>query len=110
MRRASVGAEPLGGQEPAPRLARADRAHDEGRDHGRHDAEPHLAGRELRPLGGDGDVAGGDQADAAADGGAVDHGDHGLRALVDGAQHQLQRARVGPVALLVVARRRAASS
>jgi hypothetical protein len=95
--------EPLGGEEVAAGLAGADGADHERRDHGRHDAEPHLAGRELRRLPGDRDVAGGDQAEPAADGRALDHHHDGLRAVVDRAQHQLERARVGAVLPLVVA-------
>ena len=99
-----LGAEALAGKKIAARLARADGAHDKGRDHGRDDAEADLGRAETRRVGGDGDVAGGDEAGPAAQRGAVDHGDRRLGQLVERAQHRLETAGVLEVLGLAIAR------
>ena len=60
-----IGVEVLAGGEPAPRLARADGLDHVGRDHRRQQAEAAFGQAEAGRGAGDGDVAAGDQADAA---------------------------------------------
>src|SRR5690606_2012385 len=78
--------EDLGAGEPAAGLARADGGDDVGRDHRGQQAELAFGEPELRLGYADGDVAGGDQADAAAEGRAVDAGGGRARQFVQGAQ------------------------
>src|SRR5690606_38152537 len=69
------GVEDLCAGEVAARVAAADGGDDVGRDHRRQQAEAAFGEPELRRGDADRDVAGGDQADAAAERGAVDAGD-----------------------------------
>ena len=83
--------EDFGAEEQATRLARADRGDDVGRDHRRDQAELHFAEGEFRAVHADGDVATGDQADAAAVGRTVHAGEGRFAEEVQGA-HQLREA------------------
>ena len=71
--------EALGRQEVAPRLPRADRLDDVGCDRRGNEPELRLGQRERRILRGERDVAAGDEADAAAERGAVHARDRRLR-------------------------------
>lgn len=73
-----VGVEMLAGGEPAAGLARADGFDHIGRDHRRQQAQAAFGQAEAGRGAGDGDVAAGDQADAAAEGRAMDPARVGL--------------------------------
>ena len=88
-----VGVEWRAGGGPAAGLARADGLDHIGRDHRRQQAEAAFGQAEAGRGAGDGDVAAGDQADAAAEGRTVDPGQGRLGQLVQGA-HQPDRKSV----------------
>ncbi len=75
------------GEEIAARLTRADRALDVGADDRRREADLHLAEAEARRIGGENDIAAGDEPDAAAIGRAMDARDRRLGQSVERA-HQ----------------------
>ena len=73
------GAELLGGEHVARRVARAHGAHQVRRNRRGNDAELHLREDEARGIDRDDDVAGGRESDAAAERVALHSRDHGLR-------------------------------
>ncbi|KAG0774263.1 hypothetical protein G6F22_014206 [Rhizopus arrhizus] len=89
-----IGVEVLAGGEPAPGLARADGLDHVGRNHRRQQAEAAFGQAEAGRGAGDGDVAAGDQADAATEGGAVGPGQGWLGQLVQGTHQSRQRQRI----------------
>ncbi len=78
MRNASAAVKRSADEEVAPRVPRADRLDHVRADRRRDQAELRLGQRERRVVRGDGDVAAGDEADAAAERRAVDAGDRRL--------------------------------
>ena len=91
------GAETFGGEEPAAGLAGADLGDDEGRDGRGRQAQPDFGQAEFRAFDGDRHVGAGDKANATAGDGAMDAGDDGFRAGVDGDEHVRQFHGVGAV-------------
>ncbi len=89
-----VGVKMLAGGEPAAGLARADGFDHIGRDHRRQQAQAAFGQAEAGRGAGDGDVAAGDQADAAAEGRAMDPGQGRFGQLVQGAHQPGQGQRV----------------
>jgi len=95
-----LGVEMLAGGEPATRLAGADRIDDIGRNHRRQQAQAAFGQPEARAGAGDGDVAAGNQADPATEGGALDAGNGRLGQLVQGPHQPGQGQRVLAVVFL----------
>ena len=95
-----LGAEALARHEVASRGPGADLRERERRDDRRHDAELHLAERELRARLRDDDVAAGDEAAAAAERVPLHARDDRCRAAVDRLEHRAQPERVGDVLLV----------
>ena len=101
MRSASRGVEALAGQGVAAGVAQADGVDHVGGDRGGRDADADFGDAELRVGRGEGDVDAADDADAAAETGAVHQGDGRLRELVQ----QLHRAGGGDGGGVVLRRR-----
>ena len=93
------GIEALARDEVPAGGALADLAQRERGDHGRDDPELHLGEREHRPRLRDHDVAARDKTDPAAEGVALDEGDDGGGAAVDGLEHAPHGIRIGDVRL-----------
>ncbi len=95
-----LGIEMLAGGKPAAGLARADRVDHVGGNHRRQQAQPAFGQPEAGGGAGNGDVAAGDQAHPATEGGALDPCDGGLGQLVQGAHQPRQRQRILAVVFL----------
>ena len=96
------GGKALGRKQVAPALPLADGGHQVGRDDGGEDAELDLGQGELRVVGCQCDVAGGDQPDSAAEGRPMHTGNRRFRQFVERAHQSRERMRVVQVLLRVV--------